>query len=137
VEPATKQDLQEARQGLQHEVREVKHELRQELQEVKQELKQDLREANQALEERLSQRIDNAKQDLRAELLQRMDEHAASLEESIRDSQTEMLKAFLPYQEAQRVRINILESGLTERMNIMEHRLFEIEKKLLLNPPAA
>jgi DNA-directed RNA polymerase sigma subunit (sigma70/sigma32) len=126
VEAATKQDLQEATQGLQNE-----------LQEVKQELKQDLRESIQALEERMSERIDNAKQDLRVELLQRMDEHAASLEESIRDSQTEMLKAFLPHQEAQRVRINTLESGITQRMDILEHRLFEIEKKLLLNPPAA
>jgi hypothetical protein len=66
------------------------------------------------------------------------------LSERIRDSQTEILKAFLPYQESQNLRLRTLEAklsntdtGITERMAILERRLAEIEKRLLLNPPAA
>ena len=110
MEPATKRDLQEVKQ---------------ELQEVKQEL---------------LQRIDQATQDLRVEMLQRMDEHAASLEESIHDSQTEVLKAFLTYQEGQHIRMRGFEAKdveITQRMDVLERRLQEIERRLILNPPAA
>ena len=62
------------------------------------------------------------------------------VQEVVRDSQTEILKAFLPYQAGQDVRLRLMEvtgAGITERMAILERRLSEIEKKLLLNPPAA
>jgi hypothetical protein len=65
-------------------------------------------------------------------------------QELVRDAQTEILKAFLPYQETQSVRFQALEISLgnttanvTARMAILERRLAEIEKRLLLNPPAA
>jgi hypothetical protein len=64
--------------------------------------------------------------------------------EAVRDSQTEVLKAFLPYQESSNVRMRALEaklsnvdSGLSERVSIVERRLQELEKRFLQNPPAA
>jgi hypothetical protein len=63
--------------------------------------------------------------------------------ELVRDSQTEILKAFFPFQESVSVRFRKIEAdssnlnvSLTERMGVLERRLHEIEKKLLLNPPA-
>jgi hypothetical protein len=67
-----------------------------------------------------------------------------TIAESVRDSQTELLKAFLSYQENNDLRIRTVEAklsnvdaGLSQRVNNMERRLWEIEKKLLLDPPAA
>jgi hypothetical protein len=67
-----------------------------------------------------------------------------AVRELVRDAQTEILKAFFPHQEATNIRIRAVETnlsnvdtGLSERMAVMERRLLEIEKKLLLNPPAA
>ncbi|HTP33398.1 MAG TPA: hypothetical protein VMJ75_14570 [Candidatus Acidoferrales bacterium] len=66
------------------------------------------------------------------------------VQEVVRDSQTEILKAFLPFQEPTNIRFRALEAkvsntdvGITERMAILERRLQEIEKRLLMNPPAA
>jgi hypothetical protein len=47
------------------------------------------------------------------------------MSERMRDMQMEILKAFLPWQES------------VHRMGILERRLWEIEKRLLMNPPAA
>jgi hypothetical protein len=67
-----------------------------------------------------------------------------AIQEYVRDAQTEILKAFLPYQEGQNIRLRAMEAkvsnvdtGITERMAVLERRLAEIEKKLLLNPPHA
>lgn len=64
--------------------------------------------------------------------------------EQIRDSQTEILKAFLPWQESVQTQFRKLEAdmgnnvtSIQQRMNILERRLWEIEKRLLMNPPAA
>jgi len=66
------------------------------------------------------------------------------MREAVRDAQTEVLKAFLSYQEAASVRMRALEAklsnvdaGLSERMAIMERRLAYIEAKLLIDPPTA
>lgn len=84
----------------------------------------------------------------RIELLERLGEALAAqkdeIVEAIRDSQTEILKAFLTFQETSNIRFRAVEAklsntdaGLSERMTILERRLQEIEKRLLLNPPAA
>jgi len=64
--------------------------------------------------------------------------------EMVRDAQTELLRGFLGYQENTDLRIRTVEAkvsnvdtGLSQRVNHVERRLWEIEKKLLLNPPAA
>ena len=66
------------------------------------------------------------------------------VQEMVRDAQTEILKAFFPFQDGTNIRLRKLEadnsnlnSGLWERMGVIERRLQEIEKKLMLNPPAA
>jgi len=75
--------------------------------------------------------------DLKAEILE-------GVQEAVRDAQTEILKAFFPFQENTDLRIRAVEVklsntdvGLTERMSVIERRLAEIEKKLFLNRPAA
>jgi hypothetical protein len=64
--------------------------------------------------------------------------------ERMRDMQTELLKAFGPWQENVQVRVRQLEvtggnsdAAMKARMDTVERRLAEIEKRLLLNPPAA
>jgi len=62
------------------------------------------------------------------------------VQELVRDSQTEILKAFLPHQESTSLRFRHLEAtngSVMDRMAVLERRLQEIEKRLLLNPPAA
>jgi hypothetical protein len=86
------------------------------------------------------------KRDIRKldERLASVDERLAGMEERLlermRDMQTELLKAFLLYQEQTRLRNSALEArqaALEGRFNTVEGRLGEIEKRLFLNPPAA
>ena len=79
-----------------------------------------------------------------AALESRLDVRMDSLSEQMRDMQTELLKAFLPWQEQVRMQFRELEvntgnsvTTVKERMNILERRLWEIEKRLLMKPPAA
>ena len=68
----------------------------------------------------------------------------ARLSEQMRDMQTEILKAFLPWQESWHTQFRKLEANMgnnvtsiEQRMGILERHLWEIEKRLLMNPPAA
>ena len=79
-----------------------------------------------------------------AALETRLDVRMDSLSEQMRDMQTELLKAFLPWQRDVRIQFRELEvntgnsvQAIKERMDILQHRLQEIEKRLLMNPPAA
>jgi hypothetical protein len=87
------------------------------------------------------------KKDL-AELATSMDQKLSDMEERlserIRDSQTGILKAFLRWQQSVHTQFRKLEANMgnnvtsiEERMGILERRLWEIEKRLLMNPPAA
>jgi 5'-deoxynucleotidase YfbR-like HD superfamily hydrolase len=74
----------------------------------------------------------------------RLGESEERLSEQLRDMQTELLKAFLPWQEQIRIQFRELEANTgnsvtatKQRMDVMERRLGEIEKRLLMNPPAA
>jgi DNA anti-recombination protein RmuC len=74
----------------------------------------------------------------------RLGEFERRLSEQLRDMQTEILKAFLPWQEQVRIQFRELEANtgnsvvaVKQRMDVMERRLGEIEKRLLMNPPAA
>jgi tetrahydromethanopterin S-methyltransferase subunit G len=85
---------------------------------------------------------------LLGETEKRLENHIGEVEErlseQLRDMQTELLKAFLPWQEQVRVQFRELEANTgnsvvatKQRMDIMERRLGEIEKRLLMHPPAA
>lgn len=87
--------------------------------------KRDLR----LLEERLSERMDS-----------QIKASEERLSEHMRDMQTEILKAFMPFQQQVSIRYTALETrqhAVETRFAIVERRLAEIEKKLLLDPPAA
>jgi hypothetical protein len=80
----------------------------------------------------------------KSELQEQMRNMQSELQEQMRDMQTGLLKAFLPWQESvhiqfEELKVNTRNSvqSVSERMYILERRLFEIEKKLLMNPPAA
>jgi hypothetical protein len=90
----------------------------------------------------LAEALDGQKRELLDAIRASKEEVLESVQEFVRDAQTEILKAFLPYQESQNARLHLMEvrlsnvdAGLGERMAILERRLAEIEKKLLLNPP--
>ena len=71
------------------------------------------------------------------ELKQHLDAMEARLVEQMRDMQTELLKAFLPFREQVSLREQSLEARqntLDLRQGLLERRLGEIEKKLLLSP---
>ncbi|SRR5260370_31162445 len=83
------------------------------------------------------------KKDL-AELESRIDARFKGLEsrlvEQIRDSQTELLRGFEKFQTANNIRMRKLEANLSNldtsasmRLDGLEERVLEIEKKLLLN----
>jgi tetrahydromethanopterin S-methyltransferase subunit G len=78
------------------------------------------------------------------EFERRLCEFERRLGEQLRDMQTELLKAFLPWQEQIRIQFRELEANtgnsvvaVKQRMDVMERRLGEIEKRLFLYPPAA
>lgn len=62
------------------------------------------------------------------------------LVERMRDMQTEIIRVSMEFQQRNETRDAAVETQLppmTERMASIERRLLEIEKKPLLNPPAA
>jgi hypothetical protein len=66
------------------------------------------------------------------------------IQEQMRDMQTELLKAFLPWQENLYTKFTSVETNtaksvqvMKDRIDFLERRLWQIEKKLLLEPPAA
>jgi hypothetical protein len=84
----------------------------------------------------------------KAEMAQAMAANKAEILETahefVRDAQTEILRGFHTYQQSADLRIRTVEAkmgnvdaGLSQRVDNVERRLWEIERKLLLNPPAA
>ena len=64
--------------------------------------------------------------------------------EAVHDAQTEVLRAFERYVGAEQIKFRRLQADLSnvdastdKRLEIVERRLFEIEKKLLMKPPDA
>ena len=54
--------------------------------------------------------------------------------------QTEVIRVFMEFQQRNESRDGSLDgatAGLSERLGMVERRLFQIERKLLLEPPAA
>ncbi len=70
-------------------------------------------------------------------LEERMDERFENLEEKIRDSQTELLRAFYGFTETIRQRFqgqDQTEASLKQRIGTLESRVLEIEKRLNMPP---
>jgi len=108
----------------------------------------------EALAETKQEILAAAKKDLaetKHELLERMQEQERRIlertQEMVRDAQTEILRGFDVYAKISEARLRRLESGFqtlstgdavtNERLTGLESRLLEVEKKLMLRPPAA
>ena len=82
-------------------------------------------------------------EELKVELKAEMGGLEDRLLEKMRDMQTELLRAFVPFQESSSLRMRNLEANTSNditavkgRMDIVERRLLQIEHKLLLEPPS-
>lgn len=87
--------------------------------------KAELEQALAAVEERMTARLQEA---------------VAALVERIRDAQTELLRGFERYARSNTARFVRLEAGevsTADRLANLEERMLEIEKRILLHPPAA
>jgi len=96
------------------------------------------------MEPEIEARIERLEQLLGARFESRMGAFERRLSEQLRDMQTELLKAMLPWQEQIRIQFREFEANTgnsvlatRQRMDVMERRLGEIEKRLLMYPPAA
>lgn len=90
---------------------------KQDLAGVRQELKQDIADVRQEVAI------------LRSEMSHQFD----GLKETMRDSQTELLKAFYSFTESNRHRVSQVEGGqanLTTRVGVLEDRMLELERKV-------
>lgn len=78
----------------------------------------------------------------KAELDSALSTQSERLIEVMRDMQTEILRAFQAFSAGQTLRLRKLEAdhsnldaATSGRMEALEHRLFEIEKRLMMEPP--
>ena len=85
---------------------------------------------------------DEDKQWITALMDTRLNATEERLVEKMRDMQTEILRGFGSWSEGQTVRVTKLESehsilndSSTRRIALLEQRMFEIEKRLLMEPP--
>jgi cob(I)alamin adenosyltransferase len=94
---------------------------KQDIAELKVELKQNIAELNSELKQDVAM--------IRSEMQHTHDD----LKETMRDIQTELLKAFYSFAESDQARLTQTErdsSGLKERIGILERRLTEVERKV-------
>jgi hypothetical protein len=129
-EPATKHDIR----LVQKEVVELRTELKQDIVELRTELKQDIVE----LRTELKQEMLGLRQDM--EQMRTESQHAYDdLKETMRDGQTELLRAFYSFAQTTDAKLKDTETSdiaLRQRLTAVEVRLTEIEKRINL-PPAA
>jgi hypothetical protein len=134
--PATRADLASAEAGLKKDLAATEERLETRIAGTEGRLRTEISDT----EGRLRTEISDTEGRLRTEI----SATESRLSEQMRDMQTELLKAFLPWQEQIRIQFRELEANtgnsvtaIKQRMEVMERRLSEIEKKLLLEPPAA
>jgi len=132
--PLTKGDLLEAlsvvvtqiRQEIKQEITQLRVEIKQEIAELRAEMKQEIAQLRAEMAQQIAQ--------LRAEAQHQYDD----LVEKIRDSQAETLKAFYSYAQTTDIKLRdsaTADASLRERVAIIESRLLEVERRLLMPPP--
>src|SRR5437588_11042566 len=105
--PVTHAELEGALQRFKVELKQdLKQGILEAVQDLKQELKQDLKQGILEAVQDLKQEILEAMQDLKQEIMERT-------QEAIRDSQTEMLKAFFVHQETSAIRMRATAAKLS------------------------
>ena len=98
--------------------------------------------------EEVSQAIRQSESRLKGEILDSIHQSKSKLKDeildSIRQTETALLKAFFAYQEHAEVRMRKMSADVSNvntaselRLNNLEQRVIQIEKKLMLDPPAA
>lgn len=113
-QPATKQDIGELRTELKQDVGELRAELKQDIGELRTELRQ-------------------TAEQLHSEFQHGFDD----LKETVRDLQTELLKAFYSFAQSTDAKLKDTENSdiaLRQRLTAVEFRVTEIEKRMNLPP---
>ena len=122
-QPATRQDLEQLRTDMEQ-MRSATH---QDIEQLRSETKQGV--------EQLRSETKQGMEQLRSEFHHGFDD----LRETMRDGQTEILRAFYGYAQTTDVKLKEAETsdiGLRHRLTVVEERLLEVEKRLNF-PPAA
>jgi cell division septum initiation protein DivIVA len=120
--PLTKGDLLEALNVV---VTQLRQEIKNEIAQLRAEMKQEIAQLRAEMKQEIAQ--------LRAEAQHQYDH----LMEAIRDSQTEALKAFYSYAQTTDIKLKdsaAADASLRERVAIIESRLLEVERRLLMPP---
>ena len=129
--PATKGDLQELSGQFRSELHHSAEQLRSELHDSTEQLRSELQHST----EQLRSEFHDSTEQLRSEFHHSFDE----LKENLRDTQTELLKAFYSFAESNQKRQYQVENNVESvmsRLATLETRLLQVEKRLNL-PPAA
>jgi DNA anti-recombination protein RmuC len=110
--PATKGDLQDFAEQLRSEFHQTTEQLRSEFRETIEQVRSEFHQATEQLRSEFQHGFDD-------------------LKETIRDSQTEILKAFYGYIHTTELKLKDTDT-LRERVSVIESRLLEVEKRLNL-----
>ena len=96
------------------------------------------------IEEHTTERMELMRTEIEEHMTERLRLMQTEIEdhttERTRDMQTEVIRVFMEFQQRNESRDGSLDkatAGLSERLGMVERRLFQIERKLLLEPPAA
>jgi hypothetical protein len=136
--PATKGDLVSLRTELKQDVAGLRSELKQNIARLRTEVKQDVADLRTELKQDIAGLRNELKQDIeqnRSEFHHGFDD----LKETLRDVQTELLKAFYSFAQSTEVKLKdseVADFMLRQRLTVAESRITEIEKRLNM-PPAA
>jgi hypothetical protein len=136
--PATKGDLVGLRTEVKQDVADLRTELKQDIVSLRTEVKQDIASLRAELKQDIASVRTELKQDIeqnRSEFQHGFDD----LKETLRDVQTELLKAFYSFAQSTEVKLKdseVAEFMLRQRLTVAESRITEIEKRLNM-PPAA
>ena len=136
--PASKGDLAELKTLIKGDMAEMKTLIKGDMSEMETRIKGDMSEMETRIGGDLTSLETRIKGDITA-LEDRVQDRFDQLTETMRDGQTEILRAFHGFTQTVQTRFlaaDDTEAGIKKRLTVVEERLLEIEKKLNL-PPAA